>query len=142
LLIVLYFVNFTDFVYAEGYKERCDMRIAPLLALLVLGSLAAFAAPISIEDETLRVIAAAQDGRWWLEFSVKRADGSWGPVLATAAATTDAPWESKQRLVSEDPQIAWKQGGRVEETEAFFTKAESPDARTLMLTGRGRRGGD
>ena len=111
------------------------MRIAPLLALLVVGSVAAFAAPISIENETLRVIAAAQDGRWWLQFSVKRADGSWRPVLATAAAATHAPWESKQRLVSEDPQIAWKQNGRVEETEAFFTKAESLDARTLMLTG-------
>jgi len=109
--------------------------IALSLSLLVLGSIASFGAPISIENETLRVIATAQDGRWRLEFSVKRAGGSWRPVLATAAAATDAPWESKQRLVSADPQIAWKQDGSVEEMEAFFTKAAALDAHTLMLSG-------
>lgn len=89
----------------------------------------------SIENETVRVAAVAFDGRWGLEFGVKRSDASWRPVLATAAAATLAPWQSNQRLVSEDPQIAWKQDGRIEETEAFFTKAEALDARTLLLTG-------
>jgi hypothetical protein len=111
------------------------MRLASLYIELIFSSGTAFAVPLSVESETLRVVAAAQDGRWWLEFSVKRADGTWRPVLATAAATTHAPWEPKQRLVSEDPQIAWKQDGRVEETEAFFTKAEALDARRLMLSG-------
>jgi len=68
------------------------------------------AAPVSIENETVRVAMVALEGRWGLEFAVKRADRSWRPVLATAA-TTDAPWKSKQRLVSEDPQITWKQDG-------------------------------
>ena len=90
---------------------------------------------LSIENETVRLATVALEGRWGLEFAVKRADGSWRPLLATGAAATDAPWESKQRLVSEDPQIAWKQDGRIEESEAFFTNVEALDARTLRLTG-------
>ena len=113
--------------------------IAPLLSFLVLGSVASFAAPISIENETLQVIALAQEGRWRLEFNVKRADRFWRQVLATAAPATSAPWDPKRRLVSEDPQLAWKQDGSVKEIEAFFTKAEVLDAATLKLTGEAAR---
>ncbi len=109
------------------------MRV--LTVLLLLGAAPILAAPLSIENDTVRVTVATQDGRYWLEFRAKRGDGSWRPVLATAAEATGAPWGSNRQMVSEDPQIVWKQGGGVLESEAFFTKAEAIDVQTLILTG-------
>jgi hypothetical protein len=90
---------------------------------------------LSIENAAVRVAAVACDGRWGLEFAVKRADGSWRIVLASAARATGAPWEPQQRWVSEDPRITWKQDGHIERSEAFFTKAEVLDGHRLVLTG-------
>ena len=110
-------------------------KIACFFALVVINSMPFFAEPISVNNDTVKVIANSQDGHWSLQFSVKRTDGSWRLILSTAAAATDAPWEPKRRQVSEDPQITWSRNGRLEEAEFFFTKAEILDSRTLVLRG-------
>jgi len=88
-----------------------------------------------LENDSVRVEAETESGRYWLRFSVRTPQG-WRAIAATAAEAA-ADWSERVYLATEDPHVEWKESGKLNTSEGFFSRATvSQDRTALVLLGR------